>query len=89
VKVVSSSHWVSIGCASYIGQVGTLLRDDGSDVPYKVEFPDGYKAWFQRHDLVSHEDTEQCRIVLDGLCVPMHISAGAGLLVFKHRKSLF
>lgn len=34
-----------------IGQVGTLVKDDGTGVPFKVEFADGDYGWFKQTDV--------------------------------------
>jgi hypothetical protein len=37
-----------------VGDVGTLLENDHSDKPYKVEAADGHQWWYERKALVLH-----------------------------------
>eukprot|EP00959_Pyramimonas_sp_CCMP1952_P242851 5076356-Pyramimonas_sp.AAC.1 len=37
------------------GEVGTVLKDDGSDLPYKVEAPNGEEWWYTSGALVLVE----------------------------------
>jgi hypothetical protein len=42
------------------GEVGTLVEDDGSGKPYRVEAPNGKMWWYQKEALVAAQVERFC-----------------------------
>lgn len=40
------------------GEVGVLVEDDRSDVPFKVEFSDGKTRWYCERNIEAEEETK-------------------------------
>lgn len=47
-----------------IGQVGTLMKDDKSGVPFKLEFSDGEYGWFKQTDVTFPNKQHQVFSIL-------------------------
>ncbi len=62
VKILSSSD--SRSGNKFIGHVGVIVRNDQSNVPYKVKFEDDNEFWFTTADLELADGTPHVNITL-------------------------